>query len=88
MLRNHLVCVYFVCHGDTKYMLNVHKILIGVLDFDISFWFGVAFLLLQVFPSLLFLDSYAFSYSYNHKKCLCSTVLVCGEGIFKANEVQ
>ena len=43
---------------------------------------------LQVFPCLLFLDSYAFSYSYHHKKCLCSTMLVYGEGIFEANEVQ
>lgn len=34
-LKNHLVCIYFVCSGDTKYMLNFHKILTGILDFDI-----------------------------------------------------
>ena len=34
-LKNHLVCIYFVCHGDTKYMLNFPKILIGILEFDI-----------------------------------------------------
>lgn len=85
MLKNHLVCIYFVCHGDTTYVKfqNIEEgtrlwhLVLAWSDFSATP--GVSLPIVLGFLCFFLLLK---------PECLCSTMLVYGEGIFEANEVQ